>query len=220
MSSEAPKFSREEMDRHESGRILTSAELIRNGATIVNSALRLSDKQLETLYRENEAYQNGNPSAETESSAETPKVTSFKTERGSVYRYDSEGKSTRFKTATGKLKERTDLTVFADLTPEQEADFMDSVYAESATPDSKRTVQVLERQEDNNGKFIRDVSEINDPSKLLLAILQKGRIVGYVPASLSPKVGATVFERRNIKKDGQRFTERHIGHKVTEISYA
>ena len=148
------------------------------------------------------------------------KVASFKTERGSVYRYDSEGKSTRFKTSTGKLKDRTDLTVFADLTPEQEVAFMDAVYAESAAPDNKRTVQVLERQEDDNGKFIRDVSEVSDPNKLLLAILQKGRIVGYVPASLSPKVGATVFERRNIKKGGQRFTERHLGHKVTEISYA
>ena len=126
------------------------------------------------------------------SSAEAkPKVVSFKTEHGSVYTYDSDGKTTRFKTASGEQLERQNITVFIPLTGLEEAEYLEAYHLNEH---SHTKVYVLERQPDDSPKKIRDVSEIGDPSRIYLGIIKAGKVIKTTPASLRPIVGYNAFD--------------------------
>ena len=74
-------------------------------------------------------------------------VKSFKTAKGSVYTYDKDRKTTRFKTATGEQEPRQDITVFVDLTPDEEQEVL-SAYLLGG--DSPSRVYVLEANKTDN----------------------------------------------------------------------
>lgn len=154
------------------------------------------------------------PLVETDVEAE-PRISAFKTAKGSVYTYDSEGKTTRFKTATGEQQERQDLTVFVDLTSEEERQFLDAIHTEG---DSTK-VYVVERQPDDSALIVRDISQVKDPARLYLTVVIGGQIVNNRPVSITPREGADVFDTRHFEENGQMMTERHLGNKVVEISY-
>jgi len=138
----------------------------------------------------------------------------FKTAQGSVYSYDGEGKTSRFKTAIGEQLEHQDITVFTPLTLEQEQDYLAATQL-----DGLSEVEVVERQPDDTGKVIDDLSEVQFPDRLYLTIVQNGKIVQNVPATLQPEVGANVFDMRHFEEDSKTMSERHLGNKVTEILY-
>lgn len=144
-------------------------------------------------------------------------ITGFKTAKGSVYTYDDEGKTTRFKTVTGEQLERQDITVFSELNPDFERQFMDAIHTES--PDSSRAY-VLERQPDDTGVIIRNRNQITDPDQLFLGIVKNGEIIGTSQATLEPKIGSNVFDYRHFTDEsGIERGERHLGNKVVEILY-
>jgi hypothetical protein len=144
-------------------------------------------------------------------------VKSFRTEKGSVYVYDQDGKTTRFKTATGEQLERQDLTVFTDLSLSEEEDVIEAIHHPlGANKDWK--VYVVERQKDSDvPKIVRDFSEVKDPDLLYLAVVNGTKYEVFKKASLKPVKGYHVFDTRHYEQDGEPYTERHLGHKVIDI---
>ncbi len=146
-------------------------------------------------------------------------VRSFKTSKGSIYTYDEDRKTTRFKTATGEQHMKQDITVFVDLTPEEDQE-VNNAYHHIYKEYEGSKVYVLERQQDNTPRIIRDITDVKDPERLYLAVFRNGERCSLLKkASLSPIVGYHVFDSRHFEKDGQWYTERHLGHKVAEIEY-
>jgi hypothetical protein len=140
----------------------------------------------------------------------------FKTARGSIYTYDSEGKTTRYKTETGVLKERQDITVFVDLSPDEEEEFLNAYLNNRET---KSQVYIVERQADDSAKILRDVSQVTNPDRVYLVIVQNNKIIKDKKASLRPVIGWSPFDTRQFQRNGETFTERHLGNKVVEIIY-
>jgi hypothetical protein len=141
------------------------------------------------------------------------RIAGFKTARGSVYTYDEDGKVTRFKTATGEQKARSDITVFADLTG---ADFSDYLFAIHES--EGQMVHIIQKSPDNSGRVIRDVNEVTDPNNLILAITDNNKTFLKVrPCSLVPAVGRYVYENRRSDGSDPSQIVRHMGHQVVEI---
>jgi len=150
---------------------------------------------------------------------EKPKtVKSFKTAQGSVYTYDNEGRTSRFKTVTGEQHEPQDITVFAQLSPDQEQAIL-RAYHQPGEQDKAKKVYVLERQLDDTPKIIRHTHEIKLEDRLYLGILNDNKLTFAVPATTQPTMGMNAFDMRTFKKDGARYTERHLGNKVVDVTY-
>lgn len=151
---------------------------------------------------------------------ETPpkKVRSFQTAQGSVYTYDNQGRTTRFKTSTGEQDHVQDITVFVELTPEQEQKFLEA-YRHTSPESRDKKIYVLERQPDNTPRIVRKLEDVKDPSKLYLGIVQGGQVIGTKEATLIPTIGYQVFDTRHYQENGEWKTERHLGNKVTKIDY-
>lgn len=146
------------------------------------------------------------------------RVRSFKTAKGSVYTYDQDGKTTRFKTATGEAQARQDMTVFVDLTPDEDQEFLHA-YHHVREEDKDSKVYVLERQPDDTPKILRDISEAQNPDRIYLGIIKNGVVTSSKKASVKPVIGYQVFDTRQFRKNGQTITERHLGNKVVDIQY-
>ena len=144
------------------------------------------------------------------------KVKLFKTAKGSVYTYDSDNKTTRFKTVTGEQNDRQDITVFLNLAPQEEQDIL-MAYRGYEREGVK--VYVIERKADDNVKVIRDVKEVENKDRLYLAIVSGSTVETMYKASLEPKVGANVFDFRTFYENGERMSERHLGNKVVDIEF-
>lgn len=161
----------------------------------------------------------GYPSSKQKESLPQPQETveSFETAQGSVYEYDKTGHSSRFKTSTGEQMDPQDITVFVDLSLDQQQDVLSAYRTRDLTQKTK--VYVVERQEDDSAKIIRNKEELKNPSDLYLAIFKDGVMAENMPASLFPKIGSNVFDTRHFKDGRQWMTERHLGNKVTKINY-
>ncbi len=143
---------------------------------------------------------------------------SFKTAQGSVYTYDQDGKTTRFKTATGEPQARQDLTVFVDLTPDESQEFLHA-YHHVRKEDKNSKIYILERQPDNTPKILRDISEVQYQDRIYLSIVKNGVATSIKKASVKPVIGHHVFDTRQYHENGQTMTERHLGNKVVDIQY-
>lgn len=141
-------------------------------------------------------------------------LSQFKTSKGSVYSYDAEGKTTRFKTVTGEQHERQDITVFVKLEPQQEQDFLHAVQISG-----HGKVRVIERLKDDAPKIIKDIGEVEDLDTLYLGIIKDNQIVDLVPAITRPMTGYSVFDARSYEKDGMHFNEKHLGNDVDGVKY-
>jgi hypothetical protein len=142
---------------------------------------------------------------------------SFTTEKGSVYTYDDQGRTSRYKTEENKQYEKQDVTVFLNLNDEESRLILDAIHAEN--PDLKRKAYVLEKLEGGKPKIIRKFSDVSDPRNLYLAIYDKqGKNEWIKKASLRPALGYTVFDTRHSESGDEGKTERHLGHKVIEIN--
>ena len=140
-------------------------------------------------------------------------VVSFETSKGSVYTYGNDGKTTRFKTATGEQNAPQDLTVFIQFRDSnQEQDFL-KAYRQ---PELGFTVQVV----DINGNIYRTNESIIGKDVRLAIIDNKDNIVESVGISQTPIIGYSVFDRRSFKDDnGENIAERHIGNQIVKINY-
>lgn len=156
-------------------------------------------------------------------------VDQFKTAHGSVYSYDEAGRTTRFKTIVSEQKAAQDITVFADLTRDEQRMFLPALHAEGGLRhgDAVLKVYVTEKMEDGTGKIIRTRDDVGDPNRLALTMLGGHRggtfaaeDVAYAKrASLQPAEGLSVFDTRHFTESGVAMTERHLGNEVTQIDY-
>lgn len=137
----------------------------------------------------------------------------FKTEKDSIYTYDNNGKTSRFKTAEGKQYEQQNVTAFVDLNPKETEEFLDDMNIENIG------VYVVEELPNGDPHIIKDIAEVQDPEKIYLASLNidKKRWVRKKKASLKPIIGYTPFDTRMYEKDGKLAVDVHLGHKIVEI---
>lgn len=140
----------------------------------------------------------------------------FKTEKDSIYTYNNEGKTSRFKTVEGKQYEQQDVTMFVDLTPEETEEFLNDMNLENIG------VYVVEELSNGEPHIIKDISEVQDPEKIYIASLNidKKRWVRKKKASLKPIIGYTPFDTRTYEKNGKISSDVHLGHKIVEIETA
>lgn len=144
-------------------------------------------------------------------------IASFTTSRGSVYTYDEDGYTTRFKTKTGVEQPRQDITVFVDMGVKDGARAAAAYILRGYT--EKTRIEVVEQQPDGSTRIVNDVQQITHPDSLLIATFRGDKVVKSKPVSLFPRVGAHVFDSRRFEQDGVIKTERHLGHKVSSITY-
>lgn len=144
-------------------------------------------------------------------------IESFTTAKGSVYTYDSEGRTSRFKTATGEQYPPQDITVFADLDPDENQEFLRAIHQPSESDQGKR-VYVIELDEHKTPKIIKSLDQVKNPDNLYLSIVRDGKPLMVKHASILPEEGATVFDTRLYKtNDGETRRERHLGNKVVDV---
>jgi hypothetical protein len=140
-------------------------------------------------------------------------IKGFKTSKGSIYTYDGNGKTTRFKAATNEQMATQDITVFVELTFSQEQMILYSI------DHPERKVYILEKQEDGTPKIIRSITDVANAGKIYLAAIEDNkRYLVLQPANLKPQVGLQVYDTRFYKDEkGNEYSERHLGNKVAEI---
>ena len=184
------------------------------------------------------SFENSQPTSSEQSTApekkEKPKPSELITERGSVYRYLPDGRTQRFKTATGELNEIQDTLTFIppyDLVKEQGSKLYSDIFKgveNTAQYDQLlleyaqlegRTIRVI----DENSKELTSVAEIENAKRVFLAFVDKNNAKNSftLPVSKEPKLGYLTFDTRKYKgEDGKTYRERHIGNKVKDIKYA
>jgi predicted NAD-dependent protein-ADP-ribosyltransferase YbiA (DUF1768 family) len=137
-------------------------------------------------------------------------VESFETAKGSVYTVLPNGKTQRFKTATGEQNEPNDLIVFVKFeNAQQEQDFL---YAQNRQ-DGKKLYVV-----DSAGN-VYDTNEQVKGKDVKLAIIKDGKVIETVETSLEPKIGYNTFDQRRYDEKGEKYRSTHLGNKVTKINY-
>ena len=144
-------------------------------------------------------------------------VSAFETEKGSVYRYDTDGRTARFKTATSEQMPTQGLTVFVNPNEQQAQDIVNAYLPQGNNPEAK--VEIVERQPGSGGKIVRDIADVKDRRNLNLVVMEGGRVTMLLPASVFPAVGQQVYDTRDYEDGGNNRTDRHLGHKVTRIDY-
>jgi hypothetical protein len=144
-------------------------------------------------------------------------IESFTTSHGSVYTYDDEGHTTRFKAATGTEQPKQDLTVFVEVGPRDVGAIAAAYLLRSSTQSTK--IEIVEMQTDGQPTVVRSVSEVTLPDQLHVATFRGERLMKSRPASLFPRVGLYVFDSRRVEDNGVTRTECHLGHKVTTIKH-
>ncbi|HWS49064.1 MAG TPA: hypothetical protein VN174_03385 [Candidatus Methanoperedens sp.] len=141
-------------------------------------------------------------------------IKSFETAKGSVYTYDKKGKTLRYKTVDQELQEKMDITVFISTDEDTRAKIFDAY-----TRPNKFSFHLVEVR-DNNPVQIYGLEDIENPENLKFGVLNipKNKWAFYRKASLTPTMGAVVYERGNSTKDSGKFIH-HLGHEVTKINY-
>ncbi|NPE26652.1 hypothetical protein HNV12_01455 [Methanococcoides sp. SA1] len=154
-------------------------------------------------------------------------ISSFKTEKGSVYLHLENGRIQRFKAATRKLSEPRDLTVFL---PNYE-------FVKNGAP--KKQLQKLGRNEREymkvlsssvygRGNKIHIVDEdgnqieenqilVKTKKRTFFRFVKDNKAQFYLPVSENPKIGMTPYESTLKEENGEWYRTKHLGHKVIEI---
>lgn len=143
----------------------------------------------------------------------------FKTEKGSVYRYDEKGRTRRHKfdhTETGS--QRMGLAVFYPDNPSHRRIASRLGTVQGHLPKEKRNSGYIieEDKKDQRGyRIVENLREVRNSQKLRFALIQgSGAVLGSFPVSVVPQKGAYVFEVGR-DKSGHRIV--HPGHRVTDI---
>ncbi len=181
--------------------------------------------ELPRIYRPPRIYRSGE---HRDAEPVPPKPAAFMTERGSIYTYDDQGRTTRHKTKTGEEYQAQDLTVFVDMQTQDKDAF---VYYLHHNDDPNVKVYVVERQPNDAAVKIRRPEDIKNPDALYLAACRTDpnvqsdhniqQLLKSRKVQLQPAVGMYAYDTRSYRDEQQKpMTERHLGHRVTEIKYA
>lgn len=152
----------------------------------------------------------GKAQGQAQSEEVTKPIESFETAKGSVYTVLPDGKTQRFKTATGEKNDPQDLIVFAKFKDsQQEQDFLSA----QNRKDGQKLVVV-----DKDGNIYNTNEEVKGKD-VKLAIIKDGNIIDTAETSIDPKIGYNTFDQRRFEKDGEPVRSTHLGNKVTKINY-
>ena len=136
-------------------------------------------------------------------------VESFETSKGSVYTVLPDGRTQRFKTATGEKNEPNDLIVFVKFkNVQQEQDFLSAQNRQ----DGKKLYVV-----DSAGNIYNTNEQVRGKD-VKLAIVKDGKVIETVETSLEPKIGYNTFDQRRYEEKGEKYRSTHLGNKVTKIN--
>jgi len=170
------------------------------------------------------------PDGQKQTQEREKKPVRVKTARGSVYTYLSDGRTQRYKEATGVLEEPMDILVFIppwDVIGSEAKKRYPEIFSEVGgdaqfTQDLLQYVQGPEktiRVGDAQGNVL---SDMNNSGQLYLYFITrkdgKMHVDFTLPVSREPKIGYSTFDYRE-NRDEKNMTrpERHIGNKVVEI---
>ncbi|MEO8863031.1 MAG: hypothetical protein ABI354_01780 [Candidatus Saccharimonadales bacterium] len=142
-------------------------------------------------------------------------IESFTTARGSIYTYDEDGHTTRFKTATSQEQPKQDLTVFVEVGP-RDVGTVAAAYLFRGINEATK-IEVVEIQPDGQPRVVTDAAEVTLPGSLRVATFKGTRMVKNRPASLFPQPGLYTFDSRRFDEGGVTRTERHLGHKIISV---
>lgn len=166
-------------------------------------------------------------SPEAENAEKIPKV--VVTSRGSRYTYLEDGRTQRFKTATGETYEPMDILLFVPPLSEIPERFK-AMYPNIFTPNltEEEFNQVILSFKDKlivpmlaGGVEIKYESEVPlDEQVYLVFVNEKNERVLHIPVAHKPVVGHTTYDRKVWEEDnGERWQQTHFGHKVISIEY-
>ncbi len=164
-------------------------------------------------------------------SPEKPNVVEFKTAKGSVYRYLPDGRTQRFKAATGELEESQDVMVFIPpleaiqnqakkLYPELSEVFDSPIQYNQFLLNYVHGKEKTVRISDAKGNELGTNEEIRKAGKVFLHFIDKTKHSSdfSLPVFNEPKIGFQTYDsRRFVGKDGEPMKEHHIGNIVTDI---
>lgn len=157
----------------------------------------------------------------------------FTTNMGSVYKYLPDGRTQRFKTATGELSQPQDTIVFIPpfgmikdwaikIYPEIFKGIENEAQYEALlvhyVHGGNKTIRVT----DQTGKELANNAEAAKAEKLLIALVDKDnpKQSFYLPVSIEPKVGYNTYDTTKYKdKNGKTIRNKHLGNKVISIKY-
>lgn len=169
----------------------------------------------------------------TETQEEIKKPKSVTTARGSKYTYLEDGRTQRFKEATGEMHDPQDLLVFIppwDKIGEQAVKMFPDIF--KGIDNQVQFEQVILEFGQGKGKTMRPVNEqgkvltsledVAEDERVFIAFVDKNenKAVFHLPVSKEPQIGWNTFDTRLYKdEDGNTVRERHIGNAVTDIEY-
>lgn len=140
----------------------------------------------------------------------------FTTEKGSVYKYDDDGHTKRWKFDHTE-HDPTGITAFIEGTDNNlELITRDRDIIQDHIPIEKREKSyIIEALGEGKWRKVYDINAVQNPNKLAFArITIDNTITSAVRASLQPTIGSHVYEITKLE-DGS--TRRHPGHKVVQI---
>lgn len=139
-------------------------------------------------------------------------IESFETSQGSVYTVLPDGRTQRFKTATGEQNEPQDLTVFVKFKDaQQEQDFLNGAQNQK----SGTKVYVIDEQ---GNRYSKNSDIKGKDVKLALVDEKTGEVLQIVETKQEPTEGYNTYDERRFTEDGQEYREKHIGNKVSKIT--
>lgn len=235
MGFETPKMpSPEEMAEIEKARILSDAELLKEGAEykfdeIGQKSFELSTEQIERARKEMEQELSKKESKE--------EVNYIETEKGSVYIYLPDGRTQRYKKVENKHYEPQDALVFIPDWSWVSKNAPDNILAKIGENELQYEQSMLEHRDMKGGKiYIVDkkgnkletnqaIKETEGPVFLWFGHTEttgeKDKLIQdfAIPVSSEAKKGYYTFDTRKYKTEEGTKREVHIGNKVKEIMY-
>lgn len=164
---------------------------------------------------------------------EWPKPESIVTSKGSEYRYLSDGRTQRFKKATGEMNDPQDTLVFIppwDLIAEEATKIYPEILSgvENETIFTEILLEFAQTKDktirlvDGQGKELSSNEDVEKAGQAFLLLLNKSDNTKnfYIPIGRRPVIGWNTFDtRKYTKPDGSTWRERHIGNSVAQIQY-
>lgn len=152
------------------------------------------------------------------------------TEKGSVYKYLPDGRTQRYKKVEDKNHESQDALVYIPnfewMKKNASKENLEKIVGEYNS--SSGFEQELLHYVHDSGKVVQISGISGEPlntnheiaaykNQIFLNFGENGKTHFSIPVSRKPKVGFNTFDTRTYKKDGNIWTEKHIGNKVATI---
>ncbi len=161
------------------------------------------------------------------------KPSEITTAMGSVYKYLPDGRTQRFKTATGELSQPQDTIVFfppyamikdwamkaypeifkgIENEAQYEATLVEYVHG------GNKTIRVT----DQTGKELANNAEAAKAERVLAALVDKDDSTQsfYLPVSREPRIGYNTYDTTKYKDENeQTMRDKHLGNKVVDVKY-